>query len=205
MIYYNQLMMEMIFVKKTVPSRRRGGFTLVELIVVLVILAILAAILVPALTGYIDKAEERKGIVEARAVATALQTMVSESYPKINTSFFRNNATDRRYEASGVIPDEFYGSKVYLIVATSAVAEINRLTGLKLSTATTSRDYLFPDPVDWKSKPSGNGTGKIVVDQTGNVIRFRICPTLDARNGGTVYEFDRGRVTVYKGDYVFTR
>ena len=31
------------------------GFTLVELIVVLVILALLAAILVPALLGYIDQ------------------------------------------------------------------------------------------------------------------------------------------------------
>ena len=35
----------------------RKGFTLVELIVVLVILAILAALLIPALTGYIDKAK----------------------------------------------------------------------------------------------------------------------------------------------------
>ena len=34
----------------------KKGFTLVELIVVLVILAILAALLIPALTGYIDKA-----------------------------------------------------------------------------------------------------------------------------------------------------
>ena len=37
-------------------ERNNKGFTLVELIVVLVILAILAAILVPALLGYIDKA-----------------------------------------------------------------------------------------------------------------------------------------------------
>lgn len=36
----------------------KQGFTLVELIVVLVILAILAAILIPALTGYIQKARE---------------------------------------------------------------------------------------------------------------------------------------------------
>lgn len=40
---------------------QKGGFTLVELIVVLVILAILAALLVPALTGYIDKAKEKQG------------------------------------------------------------------------------------------------------------------------------------------------
>ena len=39
--------------------KAKKGFTLVELIVVLVILAILAALLVPALTGYIDKAQGR--------------------------------------------------------------------------------------------------------------------------------------------------
>ena len=37
-------------------KHKKNGFTLVELIVVLVILAVLAALLVPALTGYIDKA-----------------------------------------------------------------------------------------------------------------------------------------------------
>ena len=39
-------------------KNKKRGFTLVELIVVLVILAILAALLIPALTGYIDKAKK---------------------------------------------------------------------------------------------------------------------------------------------------
>lgn len=51
--------------------RKSTGYTLVELIVTLVILAVLAALLMPALTGYIDKAQEAAVIAEARAVLTA--------------------------------------------------------------------------------------------------------------------------------------
>ena len=47
-------------------KNKKKGFTLVELIVVLAILAILAAMLVPALTGYIDKANEKKAVAAAR-------------------------------------------------------------------------------------------------------------------------------------------
>lgn len=59
---------------------KKGGFTLVELIVVLVILAILAALLIPALTGYIDKANEKKVIAETRMAVMAVQTMNSDYY-----------------------------------------------------------------------------------------------------------------------------
>lgn len=60
----------------------KKGFTLVELIVVLVILAILAALLVPALTGYIDKAKEKAIIAETRQVVVAAQTLGDEVYAK---------------------------------------------------------------------------------------------------------------------------
>ena len=60
----------------------KKGFTLVELIVVLVILAILAALLIPALTGYIDKANKEKVVAETRMVVMAVQTEASEAYGK---------------------------------------------------------------------------------------------------------------------------
>ena len=57
----------------------KKGFTLVELIVVLVILAILAALLIPALTGYIDKANKEKVIAETRMIVMATLTGLSVS------------------------------------------------------------------------------------------------------------------------------
>lgn len=62
--------------------KEKKGFTLVELIVVLVILAILAALLIPALTGYIDKAKNKDIIAETRQTVMAAQTLVDEAYAK---------------------------------------------------------------------------------------------------------------------------
>jgi prepilin-type N-terminal cleavage/methylation domain-containing protein len=63
-----------------VRSAKRAGFTLVDVIVVLVILAILAAIAIPALTGYIDKAQDKQYIAEARNISMAIKTVLSEAY-----------------------------------------------------------------------------------------------------------------------------
>ncbi len=62
--------------------RDNKGFTLVEMIIVLVILAILAAILIPALIGYIDSAKQKEYVLEAKNIMTATQAELTKIYAK---------------------------------------------------------------------------------------------------------------------------
>ena len=74
------LLEEFIMFEKIRKMKNKKGFTLVELIVVLVILAILAALLIPALAGYIDKANQEKVVAETRMIVMAVQTEASTYY-----------------------------------------------------------------------------------------------------------------------------
>lgn len=84
--------------------REQKGFTLVELIVVLVILAILAAMLVPTMTGYIDRANQDKLVAETRMIVMAAQTIASEQYgagdagETINTTHSSSDGEDSIYQ-----------------------------------------------------------------------------------------------------------
>jgi len=58
--------------------KSRKGFTLVEIIVVLVILAIIAAFTIPAMLGFVDDANKKAQVAQARECYVAAQAISTE-------------------------------------------------------------------------------------------------------------------------------
>lgn len=87
-------MMEKMIAMQQKRRSKKGGFTLVELIVVLVILAILAALLIPALTGYINRAKEKQIVAETRQCVMAAQTLYDEAYANVKKNGTADIPTD---------------------------------------------------------------------------------------------------------------
>ena len=64
--------------------KKNGGFTLVELIVVIAILAILAGVAVPVYSGYITKANAAADMTLLDSVKTAVVFAVADEDPAVN-------------------------------------------------------------------------------------------------------------------------
>ncbi|WP_051688987.1 type IV pilin protein [Butyrivibrio sp. AE2032] len=124
---------------KKLGKSTKKGFTLVELIVVLVILAVLAAMLVPALTGYIKRARQEKDYQMAATVLTAAQSAATYQYSQGNPStgtLTITGATDAGNntkvmdligDASGLVTDISFTSDTNGIITGGSV-KINKYT-----------------------------------------------------------------------------
>lgn len=96
--------------------RKKRGFTLIEVIIVLVILAILAAVAIPSLTGYIDKAREKKYMLAAKNIMKAAQIEFSELYAEGKSLKIVEASSDDRNDDSNTTwgrVEGIEGSKVY--------------------------------------------------------------------------------------------
>ncbi len=134
------------------------GFTLVELIVVLVILAILAAILVPALLGYIDEAKQKQYVLNGKSAYTAAQAVMSELYAKDDAP------SEIAVKTGNNAAQTIANGKVL------SIADVPNCTGLQIgfvatgNDGTTGKEYDRPDYTVVYVKYTENGTSVYLID-----------------------------------------
>lgn len=134
--------------KKGLQSNK--GFTLVELIVVLVILAILAAILVPALLGYIDRAKGQQVVLNAKSYLTAAQAEFSSMYAKDKDPVTSIAASDKEriFDTADVPCDGF------IAYVKSATSDKHNHFKIAAAAYTEGDSKLFFDGSSWEEVDS---------------------------------------------------
>lgn len=75
-------------------KKKKRGFTLIELIVVIAILGILAAVLVPTVSNQVSKAKTAAGKSDAQAAFMAAQLYVADETPGISGGTYTDEAAD---------------------------------------------------------------------------------------------------------------
>jgi len=114
--------------RETENKRRSGGFTLIELMVVLVILGILAGLIVPRVMGRPEEARRQKTIIQMESIETALKLykLDNGSYPTTEqglqglvepptTGAIPRNWREGGYLEKGKVPKDAWGNNyVYL-------------------------------------------------------------------------------------------
>lgn len=136
--------------KKLMNMKKKKGFTLIELIVVLVIMAILAAAAIPTMMGYVEKARSSQYLAEGRAVYVAAQAGATEGYGKGGEP--ANNVAIIETKISDAAPAE---------PATTATADQKMVYYVKYAIKDVCKD----------TEMVKNGSYAVEIDKTGTVTK----------------------------------
>ena len=145
--------------------RSRGGFTLVELIVVLVILGVLTAFAVPALTGYIDSAKEKQAVSEAQACVMTATRQGAQKYALVQNASVAGNAENAAALTNWAGPleanaPEVTGGKVALTEGSGMyLLHVNNPPKGSTATTTIAADAGVKGTVQWMTC---NASGQVL-------------------------------------------
>ena len=165
-----------------VNKQKQKGFTLVELIVVLVILGVLAALLVPALTGYIEKARKNAVIADTRAITQAAQTELSMVYA--------TDAFQDKKQASGESP--------FVVAAKNGAPALYQSAGFVDGAEDRYNDIVSLSEVASLKNGKG-GRFSVWADHSG-VVQFTVY--YDGKNYYGVYCAEQGTIEAFPADEV---
>lgn len=112
----------------TTHRSRKGGWSLIELTIILIVLSILSAILVPVVDRYVRNAKVVRAREDVSALGSAIWMFIEDT---ANSYFLKNGSPDPKKGASrklhgGSAPDQSDHNVVELLVGDGDVPELGR-------------------------------------------------------------------------------